>query len=145
MEPLDSCVRAAQEGDAEAFNRIVERFQDMACASAYAILEDAHLAEDVAQEAFLEAYLTVAKLREPAAFASWLRRIILKHVDRLTRGKHLVSSSLEAVADVSVDTAGPTDIAETNAVRAQVRYALFALPERERAVLVLFYGTGYTL
>jgi DNA-directed RNA polymerase specialized sigma24 family protein len=69
MEPLDSCVRAAQEGDAEAFNRIVERFQDMACASAYAILEDAHLAEDVAQEAFLEAYLTVAKLREPAAFA----------------------------------------------------------------------------
>jgi len=30
MEPLDSLVRAAQEGDAESFNRIVERFQDMA-------------------------------------------------------------------------------------------------------------------
>ena len=86
MDPLDSLVRAAQEGDAEVFNRIVERFQDMACASAYAIVKDVYLAEDVAQEAFLEAYLTVAKLREPAAFANWLRRIILKQADRLTRG-----------------------------------------------------------
>jgi hypothetical protein len=38
MEPLDSLVRAAQEGDSEVFNRIVERFQDMACASAYAMI-----------------------------------------------------------------------------------------------------------
>lgn len=145
MEPLDSLVRAAQEGDAESFNRIVERFQDMACAIAYAILEDVHLAEDVAQEAFLEAYLTVAKLREPAAFASWFRHIVLKHVDRQTRGKRLMSSSLESVADVLVVTAGPTEIAETNEVRALVRRALFTLPERQRMILVLFYGTGYTL
>jgi RNA polymerase sigma factor (sigma-70 family) len=117
----------------------------MACASAYAILEGVHLAEDVAQEAFLEAYLTVAKLREQAAFASWLRRIILKNADRLTRGKRLMCSSLETVADVLMDTAGPTEIAETNEVRAQVRRALCALPERLRMTLVLFYGTGYTL
>jgi ankyrin repeat protein len=50
MEPLDSLVMAAQKGDTEAFNRIVERFQDMACASAYAMIEDMHLAEDVAQK-----------------------------------------------------------------------------------------------
>jgi DNA-directed RNA polymerase specialized sigma24 family protein len=60
MEPLDSLVRAAQQGDAEVFNRIVERFQHMACASAYAMVKDVHLAEDVAQEAFLEAYLNLA-------------------------------------------------------------------------------------
>jgi RNA polymerase sigma factor (sigma-70 family) len=135
MEPLDLLVRAAQWGDAEAFTPIVERFQDMACASAYAILEDVHLAEDVAQEAFLEAYLTVAKLREPAAFARWFRRIILKHVDRLTRGKRLMSSSRETVADVPMDSAGRTEIAEANEVRALVRRALFALPERERLVI----------
>jgi RNA polymerase sigma factor (sigma-70 family) len=145
MEPFDSLVRAAQEGDAEAFNRIVERFQDMACASAYAMIEDVHLAEDVAQEAFLEAYLTVAKLREPTAFAGWFRHIILKQADRLTRAKRLISSSLEALADVPMHTADPAEIAETNEVRAQVRRALFDLPERQRIVIVLFYGTGYTL
>jgi RNA polymerase sigma factor (sigma-70 family) len=145
MEPLDSLVRAAQEGDAEAFSRIVERFQDIACASAYAMTEDALLAEDVAQEAFLEAYLNVAKLRQPAAFASWFRRIVLKQADRLTRGKRLMSSPLEAVADVPMDKQDPTEIAETNEVRAQVRHAITALPERERLVIVLFYGTGYAL
>jgi RNA polymerase sigma factor (sigma-70 family) len=145
MEPLDSLVRAAQEGDAEAFNRIVERFQDMACASAYAMIEDAHLAEDVAQEAFLEAYLTVSKLREPVAFASWFRRIILKQVDRMTRGKCLASSSLEVVGDEPMEGRSPNEIAENNEVRASVQRAISALPEREHQVIVLFYGTGYAL
>lgn len=145
MEPLDSLVRAAQEGDAEVFNRIVERFQDMACASAYAMLEDMQLAQDVAQEAFLEAYLNLPKLREPAAFSSWFRRIIFKQADRLTRGKCLAHSSLEVAADMPVDCRGPTEIAEINELRAQVHHAISALPERERLVIVLFYGTGYTL
>ncbi len=128
---------ALQEGDAEVFNRIVKRFQDMACASAYALIEDVHLAEDITQEAFLEAYLNVAKLREPAAFSSWFRRIILKQADRLT------SSSLEAVADVPMDSHGPTEIAETNEVRERVHRAISVLPERERLVIVLFYGAGW--
>jgi len=145
MEPLDLLVRAAQEGDAEVFNRIVERFQDMACASAYAMIEDVHLAEDVAQEAFLEAYLSLAKLREPAAFSSWFRRIIFKQADRLTRGKCLTSSPLEVVADVPMESHSPPEIAETNEVRERVHRAICALPERERLVIVLFYGTGYAL
>jgi RNA polymerase sigma factor (sigma-70 family) len=145
MEPLDSLVRAAQEGDAEVFNRIVERFQDMACASAYAMIEDVHLAEDVAQEAFLEAYLTLAQLREPAAFSSWFWRIILKQADRLTRGKCLASSPLEAVADVPTNSHGPVEIAESNELRTRMHRAISALPERERLVIVLFYGTGYAL
>jgi RNA polymerase sigma factor (sigma-70 family) len=105
------------------------------------MIEDAHLAEDVAQEAFLEAYLTVSKLREPAAFASWLRRIILKQADRLTRGKYLASSPLEVVADVPMEGRSPTDIAENNEVHANVQRAISALPEREHQVIVLFYGT----
>ncbi len=145
MEPLDSLVRAAQEGDAESFSRLVESFQDMACASAYAMIEDVHLAEDVAQEAFLEAYLNLAKLREPAAFSSWFRRIILKQADRLTRGKCLASSPLEVVANVPMDSHSPTETAETNEVRELVHRAISALPERERLVIMLFYGTGYAL
>jgi DNA-directed RNA polymerase specialized sigma24 family protein len=52
METVSSLVIAAQGGDLEAFEEIVGRFQGMAYASAYALLNDAQLAEDVAQEAF---------------------------------------------------------------------------------------------
>lgn len=145
MESLDSLISAVQEGKAEVFNQIVERFQDMACATAYAMVEDTQLAEDVAQEAFLEAYLNIAKLREPVAFPGWFRRIIFKQADRLTRGKHLTSSLLEEVADVLTTNDGPTEIAEANEISKQVRHAVATLPERERIVIVLFYGTGYTL
>jgi RNA polymerase sigma factor (sigma-70 family) len=145
MEPLDSLVMAAQKGDTEAFTRIVERFQDMACASAYAMIEDVHLAEDIAQEAFLEAYLNLAKLREPAAFSRWFRCIIFKQADRLTRRKYLASSSLEVVADVPTDNHGPAEIAEANEVSQRIRRTISELPDRERLVVILFYGTDYPL
>jgi len=46
---------------------------------------DSGLAQDVAQEAFIDAYLSLGKLREPAAFPGWFRRIVLKQIDRVQR------------------------------------------------------------
>ena len=145
METLDSLVRAVQEGNAEVFNQIVERFQDMAHASAYAMIGDAQFAEDIAQEAFLEAFLNLTKLREPAAFSSWFRSIIFKQADRLTRGKRLAKTPLEVAAELPMSDSGPTEIVETNEMRLQVRQAIASLPEHERLTVVLFYGTGYAL
>src|SRR6478752_2176480 len=99
MDTLTALVTAAQVGDLDAFGQLVERFQRMAYAVAYTMLSDAHLAEDVAQEAFIEAYICLPKLREPAAFPGWFRRIVHKRGDRLVRGK--------GPALVSLDVAGP--------------------------------------
>ncbi len=145
MEPLSSLVIAAQHGDAGAFDSIVERFQDMAYASAYAIVEDAQLAEDVAQEAFIEAYLNLAKLREPAAFPGWFRRIVFKQGDRLTRGKHIAAAPLETASDMPQAEHNPAEGVEAGEAREQVRHAIEGLPEHERIVVILFYATGYAL
>ena len=79
MDALDVIVTRAREGETEAFGILVRRFQDMAVGYGYSILHDFQLAEDAAQEAFFEAY-TLSKLREPAAFAGWFRRIVFKAV-----------------------------------------------------------------
>lgn len=60
----------------EAFAELVIRFQDMAFACAYAVLGDAYLAEDVAQEAFVVAWQKLDQLREPDAFPGWFKRIV---------------------------------------------------------------------
>lgn len=65
----------------------MRRFQDMAYGYAYAVLNDFHLAEDAAQEAFVEAHGCLPNLEHPQAFPAWLKRIVFKHCDRLTRGK----------------------------------------------------------
>src|SRR6266852_1360660 len=95
MTELQSLVRAAQHGDKDAFGQIVMRFQDMAYASAYAMVGDLCLAQDVAQEAFLDAYLSLPKLRDPAAFPGWFRRIVIGHSNRQRRSQVVTTVPLE--------------------------------------------------
>ena len=71
----------------------------MAYATAYAMLHDAGLAQDAAQEALIDAYLSLANLREPAAFPGWFRRIIVKHADRQSR-RRAETVPLEAFGDL---------------------------------------------
>jgi RNA polymerase sigma factor (sigma-70 family) len=119
----------------------------MACATAYTMLDDAGLAEDVTQEAFIEAYQNLPKLREIDAFPGWFRRIIFKQGDRLLHGKHLPTVSLEAseVYEKAIDTLDPATMLESGERAMLVQRAIEALPEHERIVTLLFYRSGYPL
>lgn len=95
METLQCLVRRTRDGDADAYAEIVRRFQDMAVGYAYALLSDFQLAEDAAQEAFLEAYRQLYTWREPAAFPGWFRRIVFKQCDRITRRRSIAIAQLQ--------------------------------------------------
>src|SRR6185312_7492303 len=101
MDALEVIVTRARDGDAEAFAALVRRFQDMAVGYGYSILHDFQLAEDAAQEAFFEAYRTLSRLREPAAFAGWFRRIVFKQCDRITRRRVVATVPLDTTPVVS--------------------------------------------
>lgn len=145
MDTLSKLVISAQQGDLDAFSDIVGRFQAMACASAYVMVNDVQLAEDVAQEAFIEAYVNLPKLREPAAFPGWFRHILFKQGDRLTRRKHLVTTPVEQVVNIALNELNPATLFEQREIGEVVRHAIDTLPEHERIVTLLFYGTGYAL
>lgn len=117
----------------------------MAYASAYSMLNDAQLAEDVTQEAFIEAYLDLPKLREPAAFPGWFKRIVFKQSDRLIRGKHIPTMPLEYAQHISVVDLSLTTLIEERERDERVRRAVEDLPDHERIVTLLFYSTGYAL
>jgi len=101
MDELGVLVSRARGGDLDAFGAIVARFQDMALAYAYSVIGDFHLAEDAAQEAFINAYRQLDALREPDAFPGWFRRIVFKHCDRIKRRKRLQTVPLESVAELA--------------------------------------------
>ena len=147
MQPISSLVIAAQNGDKDSFSALVQRFQGMAYTSAYSMLRDVQLAEDVAQEAFVEAYLHLPTLREPDAFPGWFRRILLRQGDRLIRGKQFQTISLENAngIDVALDDFNPALIVEGYEIQAKVQRAIATLPEHERLLVHLFYGVGYSL
>jgi RNA polymerase sigma factor (sigma-70 family) len=143
MDSLTALVIAAQAGDLDAFGQVVERFQRMAYAIAYTMLGDAHLAEDVAQEAFIEAYICLPKLCEPAAFPGWFRRIVLKRGDRLVRGKTPALLPLDAAGHLPSGALDPSALVETRELQRRVRAAIDALPEADRLPVMLFYLAGY--
>ncbi len=144
MEKLESLVTAARAGDLDAYGRIVRRFQDMGYGYAYSILGDFHLAEDAAQEAFIEAYQCLGNLREAAAFPGWFRRIVFKHCDRLRRRKQVPAVPLDAAAGVASRERPPAQAAEDREMRDKVLAAIRQLPEQERTVTTLFYINGYS-
>jgi RNA polymerase sigma factor (sigma-70 family) len=143
MDELPQLVTRVKDGDTVAYDRIVCRFQDMAVSYGYSVLGDRHLAEDAAQEAFVEAFYCLGALYNPGAFPAWLRRIVFKHCDRVMRRKKSIALSPDAITD-AVDHAQschntPHAIVEKNEFAGQVRAAIASLPEHERVVVVLFY------
>jgi RNA polymerase sigma factor (sigma-70 family) len=137
LKATDSTAALAEKHDA--FGKLVQSFQDMAFACAYAVLGDFQLAEDAAQEAFICAWQRLDQLRQPEAFPGWLRRIVLTECNRLTRRKSLPLTSLADDMNVPSLVASPQSEIE----RAELENAVFAaikmLPENDRLVVVLFY------
>jgi len=144
VEELRTLVLAARAGDLESYGEIVRRFQDLAYGYAYSLLGDLHLAEDAAQQAFVQAYRDLAKLREPEAFPGWLRRIVFTQCNRLTRGKQISAGPLESALDVASTEPGPPENAARRELREAVLAALRSLPDNERTVTTLFYINGYS-
>ncbi|MCI0391099.1 MAG: sigma-70 family RNA polymerase sigma factor [Acidobacteria bacterium] len=138
-QQITSLVRAAQAGNDLAFAELVRIYQDIAVAYATSILKDYHLAEDAAQEAFVEAYRALASLREPAAFAAWFRTIIFKHCDRIRRRRRHPVIELEAALEVASLEPSPEETLELQEAKISVWKAIAALSDAERAVVLLYY------
>ena len=108
------------------------------------MLGDFQLAEDAAQEAFIEAYRNLSKLQEAEAFSSWFRQIVVRQCHRIIRRKTLPTEPIEAALEMPSEGNEPPAAAEENELKEKVLAAIKALPENERMVTTLFYINGYS-
>ena len=152
---------AAGEADAErvaqalagypgAFDALVRAYHRRAIAVAYRLLGSRQDALDVAQDAFLKAYQSLATLKDHRRFGPWLMRIVSNLSLNFRRGrKSGATVSLDDVGDKIAELGGvgaagstsATDPAATE-LRAAIRKAIDALPEKQRVALVLFSIEG---
>ena len=141
-------VRAAQRGDTTAWPALIDRFEDIAVASAVGLCGDLHEAPDIAQEAFVLAFCHIEGLEDPAAFPAWLLRLVRTATSRRARRCRFAMVPLDAgpgdiEPGVLVDAAAGTEEAVLAAVEAAaVRAAVERLPEGERCVVALHYLAG---
>src|SRR4029079_15339337 len=102
MNALADLVIAAQQGNVEAYGRLVHATQTMAYAVAISVLKDSTAAQDAVQHAYLRAFRRLGDLQDPATFAGWLRRIVITSALNMRRARRWTFLSLYCVPDVPV-------------------------------------------
>jgi RNA polymerase sigma-70 factor (ECF subfamily) len=131
----------ALDGKSAAFGQLVRKYQDRLYNTVAHVVGCRDEAEDVVQEAFIQAFVKLASFRRDSAFYTWLYRIAFNTaVSRRRRRKTELSveRGREALGVEPLDEGDAPDDRLLREERVgQVRQALSALSEEHRAILVL--------
>ena len=138
-------VDAVLAGDRDAFRRLVEHESRAVIATCTRILGDRVEAEDVAQEAFVTAYRSLASWRSDGSFGAWLSRIAVRlAIRRAAQRKQVVwldpateADGTMAIAAAAVATDDPAQTVLRSERDARLRAAVAGLEEPYREVVAL--------
>lgn len=136
-------VAACLGGDRSAFERIVERYQRLLCSLAYSATGSLSESEDLAQDAFLDAWRQLGALRDPEKLRPWLCGILRFKVSRLRRSDVQEpvrqAEALELAEELPSAEEPAADLAMDKEEQAILWSALERVPELYREPLVLYY------
>ncbi|NMC38304.1 MAG: RNA polymerase sigma factor [Bacteroidales bacterium] len=134
------------EGNKDAFRLLVERYQQSVFRTVMGFLHDKDEADDLSQDIFIQAYLSLARFKGESAFSTWLYRITLNACLNKTRKSplqkifRLFENTPEADREIFlsvIDSTDPENIMIQNENAELVRKALDSLPENQRIAIVL--------
>jgi len=149
-------IQTSQNGSRESFNQLVLSFQDQVYTHAYYLLGERELAEDIAQEVFIRAYLKLGAFRG-GSFRAWLLRITSNACyDELRKRKRHQHISAADLGEREDDREGPLEIYAQPGpsveerveqrdlyARALTRLAELPVEYRAAAILVDVLGCDY--
>jgi len=142
-------VTRSQQGDSDAFNELVLRYQGAAYGLALRLTGDAGMAEDAVQEAFLSAFQGIGRFRG-GSFRAWLFRIVANAAfTQMRRAQRRPAQSLEATIEATAwsppagDT--PEDMALAQERGRELARGLASLPPDFRLAVLLrdVHGLSY--
>ncbi|MBC8171389.1 MAG: sigma-70 family RNA polymerase sigma factor [Anaerolineae bacterium] len=138
-------VARLRRGDMKGLTALIQCYQVRAVRTAYLITQDAALAEDVVQDAFIQLYRSIHSFDVSRPFAPWFMRIVVNAAIKASRASsktvslNLIDDETDAddYAFPIPEAADSVELAQTEAV---IWQALAALSAEQRAVIVLkFY------
>ncbi len=144
---LADLVSRVQDGDHEVFGELVSRFEQHVLVIAIKRLGNFHEAKDLVQDVFIQAFEKIGQLREPEAFAGWLRSITMNmarnHIRQTMRRRRVLSFMDEVGGEPlslrSHDDTEPIHSLLIEEARQQCRDGLECLSEVDYRTLELFY------
>jgi RNA polymerase sigma-70 factor (ECF subfamily) len=133
-------IEQSRDGDHQAFEPLVLRYQKMIFALAYRMTGSQADAEDITQESLAAAFYQLGSFRGDSKFSSWLYRIALNRCLNWREGHQRRN---KAYARWETELEHPTEDADASAtVSASVQAALLRLDEKQRAAVLLTVYEG---
>ena len=133
-------------GEVTAFNTLFQKYQKSIHAIAWQKIGDYHVAEEITQDVFLQAYNKLSTLKDPSKFSRWIYIIAKRRCANWNQQEKTTMESLEATDDAILEKSAYTNYvaeqrekAATEHRREVVDMLLDKLPERERKVITLYY------
>lgn len=138
----DHLIDEALSGRSAAFGQLVLKYQDRLYTALAHVVGCAEEARDVAQDAFVQAFVKLESFQRQSSFYTWLYRIAFNAAvsrSRRRRPKDSLDERRESIGHEPIDPRedGPTTSIERSERVEQVRSALALLPHDYRVVIVL--------
>jgi RNA polymerase sigma-70 factor (ECF subfamily) len=126
-------------GNGEGYARLVRRYQDKVAAQMWRFTRDTMVLDQLVQDVFVEAYLSLKGFRGRAPFLHWLRRIATRVGYRYWKSRARKDEREEALKEGNLSLpAAPETLTAVEAANTLYRL-LGKLPPGDRLVLTLFY------
>ncbi len=136
------------QGNQEAFGDIVDQYSALMLRTASMIVGDHDIAQDVVQDALIQAWHHLPDLREAGALRPWLMRIVVNQCISFKRRLARTTAFMrQALSEQEIDLVA--QVADDHKGRMErdwdLARAIEALPAKQRVVVVLHYYNGMTL
>lgn len=146
----EALIQDAQNGDVQAYNRLVLHYQQLVYNVTYRIMGEPQGAEDMTQEAFISAYKALNRFKG-GNFKAWLLRIATNGCyDELRKHKRRPQSSLDKMTEehesfsfMRSPEAGPEKEQQQVEMMQAIEHCLDNLPDDQRITAVLCDVEGY--
>lgn len=152
----DAIIRAASEGDRDAFCRIVSMYEKFVYNALRMKIGCAEDAFDLSQEVFIKLWRHLARYRGDCRFSTWIYKICMNTaLDHLRREKNVSAEPMPTYTDKDGDevmpefrdedeASSPESVLEKNEAVRTVRRAISRLSEEQREVILLRDIEGYS-
>lgn len=154
LTSVKDLIAKAQQGDLRAFEELVVIYQDRIYSHCYYLAGNGDDAQDLAQDAFVQAFKGIDSFRNDADFGTWMHRITINlWINMCRRNKKIITFSLdeplhmkesEINRELAASMENPLENIERRELNEVVRQALNRILPEYRTVLLLREMEGYS-
>ena len=144
-------IERAKIGDLDAFEYLVKLHEKNVYNLALKLMKNREDALDIAQEAFLKAWINLKSFRGDSKFSAWLYRLTyntcLDAIRKAKKGEIISLTSAdeeEETIDIKDSAPTPEECVEKKELRQEVRDAVNSLPEEYRQIIIMREFTNLT-